>query len=122
MRCPGPAERACRGLVEGACPEPVEGACPEPVEGACPEPVEGSPRLTDPSSGSCSVARIRISVDLPAPFRPRRPNIPGGMSSDTPFNAWVPFGYVFDRSRMVRCIYSGWLLVAGGWTLVLVAG
>ena len=31
-----------------------------------------------PPSASCSVARVRISVDLPAPFGPSSPNIPCG--------------------------------------------
>ncbi len=51
-----------------------------------------SPRRIDPSSGSCSVARMRINVDLPAPFRPSSPNIPWGISSETSFNARVPLG------------------------------
>jgi hypothetical protein len=33
----------------------------------------------------------RISVDLPAPLRPSRPNMPGGTSRETLFSAWVPF-------------------------------
>src|SRR5687768_1188461 len=59
-----------------------------------------SPRWIVPSSGSCSVARMRISVDLPAPLRPSNPNIPGGTSREIPFNARVPFGYVFESPEM----------------------
>ena len=40
---------------------------------------------------------MRISVDLPAPFGPSRPNMPGAMASETSSSARVPFGYVFDR-------------------------
>ena len=45
-----------------------------------------------PASGSCSVAMMRISVDLPAPFGPSRPNMPGGIASETSSSARVPFG------------------------------
>jgi hypothetical protein len=45
-----------------------------------------------PSSGSCSVAMIRIRVDFPAPFRPSSPNIPFGTSSETSLSARVPLG------------------------------
>src|SRR6185312_12492011 len=56
-----------------------------------------SPSLMLPSSGSCSVAMVRINVDLPAPFGPRRPNRPRGMSRLTALRATVPFEYVFER-------------------------
>ena len=36
-----------------------------------------------PASASCSVASVRISVDLPAPFGPSRPNMPVGIVSET---------------------------------------
>jgi len=36
-------------------------------------------------------ARIRISVDLPAPLGPSRPYIPTGIVSVTSFSAWTPF-------------------------------
>src|SRR5205085_2330057 len=39
-----------------------------------------------------------MSVDLPAPFGPSRPNIPGGISSETLRNARTPFAYVFESS------------------------
>ncbi len=45
----------------------------------------------EPESGSCSVATVRIRVDLPAPLGPSRPNIPFGISSDTLFRARTPF-------------------------------
>jgi hypothetical protein len=44
-------------------------------------------KVTVPLSGSCSVAIVRISEDLPAPFGPSRPNMPGGTSSETSRNA-----------------------------------
>src|SRR5438093_7991552 len=43
---------------------------------------------------------MRMSVDLPAPLGPSRPNIPGGIDSDTSSSARVPFGYVFERPSM----------------------
>ena len=45
-----------------------------------------------PASGSCSVATIRISVDLPAPFRPSRPYMPAGIVRVTLFSACTPLG------------------------------
>ena len=45
-----------------------------------------------PEVGICSVAMQRISVDLPAPFGPSNPNMPGGTSSETESSARVPFG------------------------------
>jgi hypothetical protein len=45
-----------------------------------------------------------MSDDFPAPFGPRRPNIPGGIVSETSFSARVPFGYVFDRCEIERCM------------------
>ena len=40
-------------------------------------------KLMVPLSGSWSVAMVRISEDLPAPFGPSSPNIPAGISSET---------------------------------------
>ena len=51
-----------------------------------------SPRRMLPASGSCSVARMRISVDLPAPFGPSRPYMPAGMVRVTSFSACTPLG------------------------------
>src|SRR6478672_2946540 len=65
-----------------------------------------SPSRIEPASGCCSVAMVRISVDLPAPFGPRRPNIPAGMSSETLLSARTPLPYVFDRFAMDRFIVS----------------
>src|SRR4051812_23182222 len=45
---------------------------------------------------------MRISVDLPAPFGPSSPNIPGGIVNDTLFSARVPFSYVLDNPSMRR--------------------
>ena len=45
-----------------------------------------------PASGSCSVAIVRIRVDLPAPFGPSSPNMPGGIVSVTSFSACTPLG------------------------------
>ncbi len=53
----------------------------------------GRSRIDSPSSsavpelGSSRPARMRISVVLPAPLGPRRPNIPLGTSRSTPANA-----------------------------------
>ena len=52
--------------------------------------IEISPKAADPLSGACSVARVRISVDLPAPLGPSKPNMPLGMSSVTPSMARTP--------------------------------
>ena len=49
-----------------------------------------SPSVAVPASAPCSVASVRISVDLPAPFGPRSPNMPGGIDSDTRSRAWTP--------------------------------
>ena len=54
--------------------------------------VECRPRRMLPSSGSCSVARMRISVDLPAPLGPSRPYIPAGIVRVTSFSACTPLG------------------------------
>src|SRR4051812_50011822 len=43
---------------------------------------------------------VRISVDLPAPFGPSRPNMPVGIVSETSCSALTPFGYVLDRPSM----------------------
>ena len=41
-------------------------------------------------SALCSVASVRISVDLPAPLGPSRPNMPGATMSDTRSSACTP--------------------------------
>src|SRR3954467_2444055 len=74
---------------------------------ACPEPAEGSPNVMEPVSGSWSVAIVRISVDLPAPFGPRRPYIPRGMSRVTSRRARTPLGYVLLTPRIARSILRG---------------
>ena len=48
------------------------------------------PRSARPASASWSVASVRISVDLPAPLGPSRPNMPAGMVSETSSSAWTP--------------------------------
>src|SRR5262245_48088631 len=57
--------------------------------------------VTCPEVASSRPARIFISVDLPAPLGPSRPNIPGGTSRLTPCSAVTGPGYTFTRSRMV---------------------
>src|SRR5690348_2141989 len=69
-----------------------------------------------PASGSCRVAMMRISVDLPAPLGPSRPNIPGAMVSETSSSARVPFWYVLERCSIRRFILEprggmGWSTV-----------
>src|SRR5215218_4387896 len=66
-----------------------------------------SPSVIEPVSGSCSVAMVRISVDLPAPLGPRRPYIPRGMSRLTLCRARTPLVYVLEMLRMARCIGPG---------------
>ncbi len=61
-----------------------------------------SPSRTLPESGCCSVAMVRMSVDLPAPFGPSRPNIPAGISSETLLRARTPLAYVLERRSMTR--------------------
>jgi hypothetical protein len=61
-----------------------------------------SPSVALPESALCSVASVRISVDLPAPFGPSRPNIPFGTSSETPSSARTPLGYVLQSPEMAR--------------------
>ena len=51
-----------------------------------------SPSAIEPESASCSVAMVRISVDLPAPFGPSRPNMPVGIVSETSCSALTPLG------------------------------
>src|SRR4249919_1067622 len=63
-----------------------------------------SPSLACPLSASCNVARVRMSVDLQAPFGPSNPNIPRGMSRETFCKAWVPFGYRLERFSIRRSI------------------
>src|SRR5437016_739210 len=65
-----------------------------------------SPSVMLPESASCSVAIVRMSVDFPAPFGPRSPNIPVGMLSVTFCSALTPLGYVFERSFMRRSMSS----------------
>jgi hypothetical protein len=43
--------------------------------------------VTLPDVGSSSPAKIFMKVDLPAPFGPSKPNMPGETSRSTPFNA-----------------------------------
>jgi hypothetical protein len=43
-----------------------------------------------PALGICNVAMQRISVDLPAPFGPSRPNMPRPISRETSARARVP--------------------------------
>ena len=73
----------------------------------CPAADPGSPSVIEPVSGSCSVAIVRISVDLPAPLGPRRPYIPRGMSRLTLRRARTPLAYVLETPRMARCIGPG---------------
>jgi hypothetical protein len=42
-----------------------------------------SPKRIEPSVGVCSVATVRISVDLPAPLGPSRPYMPRGIERVT---------------------------------------
>src|SRR2546421_460121 len=74
---------------------------------ACPGADPGAASVIEPVSGSCSVAIVRISVDLPAPLGPRRPNIPRGISRSMSRRARTPLGYVLETPRMVRCIVPG---------------
>src|SRR5688572_11095020 len=59
-----------------------------------------SPSEALPLSGSCSVARMRMSVDLPAPLGPSSPYIPDGIVSVTSLSACTPLEYVFDTPRI----------------------
>jgi len=43
-----------------------------------------------PEVGACKVAIVRIKVDLPAPFGPRRPYIPRGIVRLTSSKALTP--------------------------------
>jgi hypothetical protein len=43
-----------------------------------------------PLSASCSVASVRIRLDLPAPFGPSSPNMPAGIVNDTSRSARTP--------------------------------
>ena len=49
-----------------------------------------SPNGCVPAVGACSVATVRIRVDLPAPLGPSRPNIPRGIDRLTSSSATVP--------------------------------
>ena len=55
-----------------------------------------------PSRAAAAWRSVRISVDLPAPLGPSRPNMPAGMSSETLFRARTPLAYVFERPEMER--------------------
>src|SRR5262249_24844750 len=57
-----------------------------------------------PESGSCRVATVRISVLLPAPFGPSRPNMLLPMVMHTLLSACTPFGYVLERLLMLSAI------------------
>ena len=57
-----------------------------------PQHVDARPGGSLPSSGSWSVAMMRISVDLPAPLGPSSPYMPAGMVRLTSLRAWTPFG------------------------------
>src|SRR5690349_12918447 len=61
-------------------------------------------RAICPEVGSSRPARIFISVDLPAPFGPSRPNMPGGTSRVIPWRAVTGPGYTFTRSRIVSML------------------
>ena len=51
-----------------------------------------SPSQISPLSGSCKVAMVRMSVDLPAPLGPSSPYMPCGMVSETSSSARTPLG------------------------------
>jgi protein-tyrosine phosphatase len=65
-----------------------------------------SPKRIEPEVGVCRVAIERISVDLPAPFGPSRPNMPFSTVRLTSSSARVPLPYnvsqVFDRQHDIR--------------------
>src|SRR5687768_14858297 len=71
---------------------------------AIPVALEASPSRIEPVSGSWSVAMVRISVDLPAPFGPRRPNMPRGIVRLTSVSACTRLAYVFERFLISSCI------------------
>ena len=60
-----------------------------------------SPSVIVPVSGSCSVAMMRISVDLPAPFGPSSPYIPAGIVRVTSFSACTPLDRSWRRRESV---------------------
>src|ERR1051325_3613511 len=61
-----------------------------------------SPSRIVPESGVCSVAIVPMSVDLPAPFGPRRPNMPAGIVRETSCSARTPLPYVLFNFSMTR--------------------
>ena len=68
-----------------------------------------SPSWMVPASGRCNVAMVRMSVDLPAPFGPRRPNMPFGIVSDTSARARDAVGVRFERLRITSSTGRSWL-------------
>src|SRR5918997_726099 len=77
------------GRTSGSC---AMTRTPRRRAAAGPAKVVGAPsRSSSPSSGTRSPDRILISVDLPAPFSPRRAcTSPGRSSSDTDRSACTP--------------------------------
>src|SRR5690349_3170906 len=63
-----------------------------------------APRAALPLSASCNVARMRMSVDLPAPLGPRSPYMPTGIVSVTSFSACTPLEYVLEIPRICSSI------------------
>src|SRR5687767_7197174 len=57
-------------------------------------------QVTCPSVGRVMVARMRMSVDLPAPFGPSRPSTPGPSSSEKSSRPRTPPLYVFPTCSM----------------------
>src|SRR5262245_9767209 len=69
-------------------------------------------RRAVPLSGSNSVARIFIKVDLPAPFGPIRPNMPTGISRETPRRARTFPGYVLASPWIESTGPTPWLIAS----------
>ena len=63
-----------------------------------------SPNIIEPESGLCNVAIVLIKDDFPAPFGPKRPNIPTPISILKLSIALTPFLYVFVRFLMTSFI------------------
>jgi hypothetical protein len=59
-------------------------------------------RCTVPAVGSTRPATMLMSVLLPAPLGPSRPNIPVGISRSTPLSAQTGPGWIFTSPRMDR--------------------
>src|SRR6266700_1283490 len=53
---------------------------------------------------------VRISVDLPAPFGPSNPYIPGGMVRETLSKARTPLGYDLDKPSIRSSIRTDLLI------------